>query len=729
MDTLERARLYVGKMDPSYQGQNGNGKLFAAALAIAWGFAFDEDQAVEFLLDEFNPNCIPEWSEKEIRGVVRQALAKGAEGKPRGFLLNGNGKHVSNGNGHHQPPKATIGIEARKRASGLTPELRAELAAALGLPEAPLERVELLGWGAWGDLGGAWTYPERNGRGEIIGVMRRFEKPINEEGDNKLSVRGSKRGLVLPRGWNEPAGGPLFVTEGFSDCLALLAAGHQAIARPQKCAAVDPMLAEALARCAHQHVVILADGDDAGPKGKAAELAGKLAAALPGKTVQSADPPAGAKDAREWLTGRHPETDWPDRGRDFLDALKLIDATAPEAKKDDAGRWRFEPLTSRQLKDGNFKPRWLIQRLLVAGQLGCVGGSWKTLKTSIVADLAISLGSATPFLGRFDVYRKARVAILSGESGTFTLQETAKRICKARDIDLADVDVLWQCDLPQLGDVGDLAALADGLKAAGVEVVIIDPLYLCLLTGQSAGPDAMKNVYAVGPLLMAFARACLGAGCTPIIVHHASRQLAPGEPMELSHLSGAGPAEFARQWLLLNRREAYRGDGRHVLWLNAGGSCGQGGLWQVAVDEGRLSDDFSGRTWGVEVTDAPQAFAAEAEQKDRQRNDRQEERLAKDLEAAEEAIRKLSLAGPPHAATKNKLRDELKWGPDRVSRSVHHLLGARRIEERKVVVPFGSDHTRTKPATGYVISGPVLFPSDPSDGNNERIDGNPGGDG
>ena len=70
----------------------------------------------------------------------------------------------------------------------------------------------------------------------------------------------------------------------------------------------------------------------------------------------------------------------------------------------------------------------LVKRVLVAGQPMIVGAPQKTLKTSVMCDLAVSLATATPFLGHFDVPRAVKVALLSGESGEWTLAQTLQRV-------------------------------------------------------------------------------------------------------------------------------------------------------------------------------------------------------------------------------------------------------------------------------------------------------------
>jgi putative DNA primase/helicase len=82
---ISRASLYVSKMPVSIQGQDGSSKLYAAANAVAHGFALDETAAFEVIWNHFNPLCLPPWSEREIQHKIADALTK-PHREPRGYL-------------------------------------------------------------------------------------------------------------------------------------------------------------------------------------------------------------------------------------------------------------------------------------------------------------------------------------------------------------------------------------------------------------------------------------------------------------------------------------------------------------------------------------------------------------------------------------------------------------------------------------------------------------------
>jgi replicative DNA helicase len=243
---------------------------------------------------------------------------------------------------------------------------------------------------------------------------------------------------------------------------------------------------------------------------------------------------------------------------------------------------------------------WLVNKVLVRDQPCIVGGPKKALKTSIIIDLAVSVAGGRQFLGTFYTPAPCRVCVLSGESGEATLQTTARRVAASKGLRLADLPIHWGFKLPQLSDTLHVGALQDALGAAGVRLLLFDPLYLALLAGQGPDGASASNLYQMGPLLLSVARACLDVGCTPALVHHfkLTRKDTYAEPQP-EDLAFAGVQEFARQWILLGRRSPFDPDcpdGKHELWLSAGGSAGHSLLRAVDVCEVKLGDDFGGRT-------------------------------------------------------------------------------------------------------------------------------------
>jgi hypothetical protein len=376
--------------------------------------------------------------------------------------------------------------------------------------------------------------------------------------------------------------------------------------------------------------------------------------------------------------------------------------------------YQFEAVDSAAFFAREYRLRWLARGVLAEGLPGVVGGPKKTLKTSTLVDLAVSLATGTPFLGHFKVFRRHRVLMVSGESGEATLWGTGRRVCRARGVEPASLgkQLHWSFRLPQLASPLDRGRFRDGLSGlGGAGVVALDPLYLCLLAGLDAREVEAGNLYHMGPLLLGLARDCLSAGWTPLLCHHARKHKDKDfEPMDLDDLSFAGIAEFARQWLLESRRAAYDPQaGTHRLWLSSGSSAFAGGLWGVDVGEGVPPDDggefvpLDSRRWDVRVGPAFEVRAEEAGRREREREDGRAHTVRGNGTKLLLAYDRLVEAGQHREGwvSVNLGRDEARLSGAAASAALNDLALERHVERDVVKVPTGRGLKSVKKAEAF----------------------------
>jgi replicative DNA helicase len=340
---------------------------------------------------------------------------------------------------------------------------------------------------------------------------------------------------------------------------------------------------------------------------------------------------------------------------------------------------RIQLIDSAAFAATNYSLRWLVRKLLVRDQPAVVGGPKKCLKTSFLCDLAVAMGTGRSFLGQFEVDRSARIGFLSGESGPHAIKTTARNVCARHGIDLASANVWWGFSLPQLSRHEQLAMLIDQIRQNNLEVVILDPLYLCLLAGNLE--INASSMYDMGPLLAMVSQACLDAGATPILCHHNIKR--PPDPFaipELEDLAFAGIAEFARQWVLIGRRERFEpGSGLHKLWMNVGGSVGFSSCWSIDVDEGILDDGFDGKKWDVKVSPATEAIAGQKDQAVKKSQERQEANRKSEDAKLLLAIDQISRDGDYTSAA--RVRAITGFSGDKFRQAVERLLVQGLVEQ------------------------------------------------
>lgn len=78
----ERAIKYIAKMDPAIEGQGGHAATWAVARKLAQDFGLDEDATFRILWNEYNPRCLPPWSQRELKHKAHEACTRAKVSNP-----------------------------------------------------------------------------------------------------------------------------------------------------------------------------------------------------------------------------------------------------------------------------------------------------------------------------------------------------------------------------------------------------------------------------------------------------------------------------------------------------------------------------------------------------------------------------------------------------------------------------------------------------------------------
>ena len=297
-------------------------------------------------------------------------------------------------------------------------ERREELARDLGLPRQAIDCLPMLGWRQ-----DAWTIPEMDGFGKIVGIQ------LRRTDGSRCMIPGSQRGLIQPAPSPEPKG-PIFVVEGMSDALTLAQCGLAAVARPSASGGLDYLVQYFQGIDASRPIFIFgvndakADGTWPGRDGCEAIRDG-LKRQLPDRTILGSMLPEKFKDVRDWVLDRvrvpqnasavH-EIDWPGLGKDLSDWATRV-ATRPRVPSPPMRPGaRFPiPLPINLLKrGGNGGNSWLWDGYLARGSVTLFSALPKCGKTTLITHLLKALHTGGNFLGRSLL--PGRAVVISEES-------------------------------------------------------------------------------------------------------------------------------------------------------------------------------------------------------------------------------------------------------------------------------------------------------------------------
>lgn len=221
---------------------------------------------------------------------------------------------------------------------------------------------------------------------------------------------------------------------------------------------------------------------------------------------------------------------------------------------------------------------YLIEDILCAGEPMIIAGPPKSLKTTFACMIAVSLATGRPFLGRYSVNRPQKVLLASMESGKDVISQIIAGALQFHGMDYRswryaeNLRYLWA--LPD--NPSAWQEFRDTLDRVRPNVVILDPMYMIITADPS-------NVNDCGQWIKWIADFVKSAGATPIFIDHTRKPPAQRsnsrKTLTLYDITGAGKAEVARQWIILDSLkggEVFKisGEMRHCISMSAGGSAG-----------------------------------------------------------------------------------------------------------------------------------------------------------
>ena len=222
-----------------------------------------------------------------------------------------------------------------KAHQGLAGSKAQELADRLGVSVQSLIALGC-GWDPakpFGMKGNCWTFPSRDGDGNVIGIALRFPETRRNRGgkeSNKGMMTGGRQGLFYdPSSWSRGSG-PILLVEGASDTAAAMTMGLAVVGRPSDRGGVLHLANLLEAIPADRPILVVGERDEKGDgnwpgRDGAIATATQLAKELH-RTILWSIVPDGAKDTREFLQAVSHLSTSEKIGQGFQEAL-LRDAT------------------------------------------------------------------------------------------------------------------------------------------------------------------------------------------------------------------------------------------------------------------------------------------------------------------------------------------------------------------------------------------------------------------
>lgn len=134
-------------------------------------------------------------------------------------------------------------------------------------------------------------------------------------------------------------------------------------------------------------------------------------------------------------------------------------------------------VVAAELSRGEPRTQWLVDGLWSQGGVGLLGGPPKSCKSWLGLDLALSVASATPCLGHFQVKQAGPVLVYMAEDAGHIVHERLLGLCRHRKLSLKNIPLFFISE-PRihLDRATDRRRLSETVERLAPSLLVLDPL-------------------------------------------------------------------------------------------------------------------------------------------------------------------------------------------------------------------------------------------------------------
>ena len=204
-----------------------------------------------------------------------------------------------------------------------------------------------------------------------------------------------------------------------------------------------------------------------------------------------------------------------------------------------------------ELASDEIAERWLVEELWCAHSVGVIGGAPKCAKTWLGLDLALSVATGTPCLGKYTVPEPGPVLIYLAEVALPAVRERIEGMARHRGLGLDQVEVhVITAPLLRLDQDRDRRRLWETIRRHRPRLLVLDPLVRLHGIDENHAGD-------VAELLGYFRSLQREFDLSVVLVHHTRKNAAEGVAAGLG-LRGSGDIHaFGDSNLYLRRTEQH----------------------------------------------------------------------------------------------------------------------------------------------------------------------------